>query len=136
MFKGWYTDSKFKTKITSIKKNSTKNYTLYAKWEKVKKPSAPTLKSVSNTKNKKMKVTLKSSVSGAKGYEITYATNKKFSKNKGTATISKASTLTKTISKLTKGKTYYVKVRAYKTDSAGNKIYGKYSNTISIKIKK
>lgn len=136
VFKGWYTDSKFKTKITSIKKNSTKNYTLYAKWEKVKKPSAPTLKSVSNTKSKKMKVTLKSSVSGAKGYEITYATNKKFSKNKGTATISKASTLTKTISKLTKGKTYYVKVRAYKTDSAGNKIYGKYSNTISIKIKK
>jgi len=136
VFKGWYTDSKFKTKITSIKKNSSKNYTLYAKWEKVKKPSNPTLKSVTNTKNLKMKVALKSSVSNAKGYEITYATNKKFTKNKDTATISKATTLTKTISKLTKGKTYYVKVRAYTTDSAGNKVYGKYSNTISIKIKK
>lgn len=136
VFKGWYTDSKFKTKISSIKKNSTKNYTLYAKWEKVKKPSAPTLKSVTNTKNQKMKIALKSSVSNAKGYEITYATNKKFTKNKDTATISKGSTLTKTISKLTKGKTYYVKVRAYTTDSAGNKVYGKYSNTISIKIKK
>lgn len=135
-FKGWYTDSKFKTKITSIKKNSNKNHTLYAKWEKVTKPLAPTLKSVSNIKNKKMKIALKTSVSGAKGYEITYATNKKFTKNKNTATISKASTLTKTISKLTKNKTYYVKVRAYTTDSAGNKIYGKYSNTISIKIKK
>lgn len=136
VFKGWYTDSKFKTKITSIKKNSTKSYTLYAKWEKATKPSAPTLKSVTNTKNLKMKIALKSSVSDAKGYEITYATNKKFTKNKDTATIKKATTLTKTISKLTKGKTYYVKVRAYTIDSAGNKIYGKYSNTISIKIKK
>lgn len=33
-FKGWYTDSKFKNKVTSIPKGSTGNKTLYAKWGK------------------------------------------------------------------------------------------------------
>ncbi len=32
IFKGWYTDKKFKKKITSIKKGSTGNKTIYAKW--------------------------------------------------------------------------------------------------------
>lgn len=31
-FLGWYKDSKFKTKITVIKKGNTKNLSLYAKW--------------------------------------------------------------------------------------------------------
>ncbi len=31
-FGGWYSDSKYKTKVTSIKKGSTGNKTLYAKW--------------------------------------------------------------------------------------------------------
>lgn len=31
-FKGWYSDSKFKTKVSEIKKGSTGNKTLYAKW--------------------------------------------------------------------------------------------------------
>jgi len=33
-FKGWYKDSKFKKKVTKIKKGSTGNITLYAKWQK------------------------------------------------------------------------------------------------------
>ncbi len=35
-FKGWYTDSKFKTKITTIPAKNNKAMTLYAKWEKKK----------------------------------------------------------------------------------------------------
>ena len=34
-FKGWYADAEFKTKVTAIKKGSTGNKTLYAKWEKI-----------------------------------------------------------------------------------------------------
>ena len=34
-FVGWYTDSKFKNKVTKIKKGSTGKITLYAKWKKV-----------------------------------------------------------------------------------------------------
>ncbi len=33
-FKGWYSDSAYKNKITQIKKGSTGNKTLYAKWSK------------------------------------------------------------------------------------------------------
>ena len=33
-FKGWYSDSKYKTRVTQIKKGSTGNKTLYAKWSK------------------------------------------------------------------------------------------------------
>ena len=33
-FKGWYSDSKYKTKVTKIAKGSTGNKTLYAKWAK------------------------------------------------------------------------------------------------------
>ena len=33
-FKGWYNDSKFKTKVTKIPKGSKKDKTLYAKWKK------------------------------------------------------------------------------------------------------
>ena len=33
-FKGWYSDSKFKKKVTKIAKGSTGNKTLYAKWAK------------------------------------------------------------------------------------------------------
>ena len=72
-FKGWYTDSKYTKKITTIAKNSKKNITVYAKWEKVV---------VKKGAVKKVTVT-------------------------GTS---------KTLSKLSKGKNYYVKVRAYRSE--------------------
>ena len=34
-----------------------------------------------------------------------------------------------------KGKTYYVKVRAFKKDSIGNSIFGEYSNSKRLKVK-
>lgn len=34
-FAGWYTSSKYKVKVTSIKKGSTGNKVLYARWKKV-----------------------------------------------------------------------------------------------------
>ena len=69
-------------------------------------------------------------ISGAKGYQITYSTNSKF---KGSSSPNTTS-VKKTISKLKKGKTYYVKVRAYKLDSQKNKIYGKYSKVAKVKV--
>ena len=92
-FKGWYTDSKYTKKITTIAKNSKKNITVYAKWEKVV---------VKKGAVKKVTVT-------------------------GTS---------KTLSKLSKGKTYYVKVRAYKKDSTGAKVYGSFSSVKKVKISK
>ncbi len=61
-------------------------------------------------------------VSGVTGYEVQYSTSKKFSKKTTkTVTIKKAKTKKTTIKKLTKGKKYYVRVRAYQ--KIGSKTY-------------
>lgn len=66
------------------------------------------------------------------GYQIVCATDKKFSKNVVKTTVSGKS-LSKTVTSLKKGKTYYVKVRAYKTVN-GKKLYGLYSSVKSQKV--
>ena len=72
--------------------------------------------------------------SKATGYEI-YRATKKNGKYKKIRTIKKASAATFTDSKVKKGKTYYYKVRAYKTVK-GNKANGKFSAVRKVKIKK
>ena len=126
-FVGWYSDSKYKTKVTSI---SSGNKTLYAKWNKIKvdKAKAPTLTNVATRKLKISYTTTK----GANRYQIQYATNSKFSGVTSKTTTAKSYT----ISSLTKGKRYYVRVRAYIVDSTGNKVYGSWSSSKNIKISK
>ena len=128
-FKGWYTKKSGGTKVTASTK-VTQNQTLYAQWKKVSKPKKVSRLSVKSAKTKQMTVKYKK-VSGAEGYEITYSTSKKFKKAKKT-TATKTNT---TITKLSKKKTYYVKVRAYKVDSAGKKVYGTYSKVAKVKTK-
>ena len=85
---------------------------------------------VKNNSKQKAKINWKK-VSQTSGYEIQYATNKSMKKAK-TVTVKKTS---KVLSKLKKNKTYYVRVRAYKTVS-GSKFYGSYSGKKSVKIKR
>lgn len=122
---------KFTERIKTISKSSKKNLTLYAKWQKVtvKKSAIKKMKAVSG---RKAKVTVQK-VEGAAGYQIVYSTDKQFKKNVKKVTISGTS---KTLGKLAKGKTYYVKVRAYKKDSTGAKVYGSFSSAKKIKISK
>lgn len=128
-FAGWYTDSKltkawdFNTKIKSGK-------TLYAKWKKISLKQA-VISKVQNVSGKKIKVTVKK-VSGADGYQIQYSTKSNM-KSAKTVTSSKK---TKTISKLSKGKKYYVRVKAYKKDSTGKKVAGKWSKVKKVKVSK
>lgn len=72
-------------------------------------------------------------VEGAKGYRIVYSTDKKFKKNVESVWSKKTGA---TIKGLEKGKTYYVKVCAYKVDSQKNKVFGSYSSVKKVKIKK
>ena len=131
IFAGWYTDSKFKKKITAIESNAKCDYTLYAKWTKVKVAKV-SITSAKNSKSKQILLKYKK-VSGVKGYEISYSMDKKFKK----AVTKKNTTKTSyTIKKLKKGKTYYVRIRAYKVDSTGGKVYGKYSSVKKVKINK
>ncbi len=67
------------------------------------------------------------------GYEIQYSTSKSFSKAT-TKTISKNSTTKYTIKSLSAKKTYYVRVRTYKTVN-GKKYYSGWSTVKSVKTK-
>ena len=89
------------------------------------KPKKTKIKSVKGKKNG-FKITWKK-VSGVKGYQIKYSTNKYFfesltrSKN-----VKKAKTTSATVKDLRKGKTYFVKVRTYKIVK-GKKVYSNWS---------
>ena len=73
------------------------------------------------------------------GYEIECALKKNFKSGKKSMTVKKASKTSATVTKLKKGKRYYVRVRAYKQVKVGKKtqkIRGSWSNVkLSSKIK-
>ncbi|MCD8077090.1 MAG: metallophosphoesterase [Lachnospiraceae bacterium] len=89
--------------------------------------------SVKSTKTKQIKITWTKDTK-ASGYQIVYATNKSFTKNVTKVLVKSNTTTSKTIKNLTKGKKYYVKVRAYKTIS-GKRTYGSYSSVKSVTCK-
>ena len=81
-------------------------------------------------KKKKLKVSWKK-VSGATGYEVKAARNRKFTKGKKTVTVKKNKV---TIKNLKPKKKYFVKVRAYKLAN-GRKYYGKWSKVVKKKVR-
>lgn len=72
-------------------------------------------------------------LTGVSGYEVQYASNKKFTKGKKSVTVSKASFTKK---KLKRGSKFFVRVRAYNEGSDKKKVYGTWSTTKNVKIKK
>ena len=90
-------------------------------------PKAPTSLKLTAA-SKAMKVSYGKST-GASGYEIAYST----SKTSGFKTVS-LTAASKSITKLTSKKTYYVKVRAYKTVGK-TKYYSAYTAVKSVKVK-
>ena len=131
-FVGWYTAKENGTKIT-IDSTVDADTTIYAHWDKVKKPAKVKKPTVKNSAKKAITVSFKR-VKGADGYQISYSTSKKFAK--GTVKKVTSTQVSTTIKKLKKGKTYYVKVCAYKKDSAGGKVCGANSPAATVKIKK
>ena len=93
-------------------------------------PKATALKKLRAVNGKKMTVSWKK-VKNIDGYQLQYSTSSKFKTYK-TKKI-KAGTLTKTISKLKKGKTYYVRIRTYKKES-GKTYYSTWSKAGKVKI--
>lgn len=112
-----------------------KYYSKYSKRRSVStSPKTPTITSVKYKSKGKMTVKWKS-VSGVSGYIIQYSTSSKFAKKNTCLTaVSGASTTSKDIGGLA-GKTYYVKVYAYKSYN-GVKYASKASATKSTKITK
>lgn len=96
-------------------------------------PQKAVLSKVKAKGNGKAAITIKKNAI-ASGYQIQYATDRNFTKNKKTKTLTKASNTKCSLSGLKKGKTYYFRVRSYKTVSK-IKYYGAYSSVKKVKVK-
>ncbi|WP_294823593.1 GH25 family lysozyme [uncultured Eubacterium sp.] len=92
----------------------------------------PKLNSAKSTSKKKIKASW-SKVSGASGYQVMWSTYKNFSKNYKTKSV-KAKYSSKTVTTAQSKKTYYARVRAYKTIN-GKKVYSPWSSTKKVKTK-
>ena len=96
--------------------------------------------SVSKVKaaKKGFKVTWKKQATQTTGYQVQYSTSSKFKKAK-TVTIGKNKTTSKSVSKLSAKKKYYVRVRTYKTVKVNGKnvkLYSGWSKAKSVTTKK
>ncbi len=120
----------------TVKAAATKNYKATSKKLKVTvTPKKATLSTVSSKKAGQLSIKWKKD-SKASGYMIQYSTSKKFTKKTTkTQTIKSNKTTSYTKKKLAKGKTYYVRVCAYKKVNKKN-ICGAYSAVKKVKIKK
>ena len=84
---------------------------------------------------KKLTVSITKKTAQTTGYEVQYSTSSKFTtKTTKTKTITKNTTTKTTITKLTAKKTYYVRVRTYKTVN-GKKYYSAWSAAKKAKTK-
>ena len=86
-------------------------------------------------KSKGFTVKWKKQTAQTTGYQLQYATNKDFTKNKKTVTISNNKTTSKAVKKLKAEKKYYVRIRTYKTVN-GKKYYSGWSKTQTVKTNK
>ena len=96
-------------------------------------PKKATVKKTASSKKGQLTVTCVKDTK-ASGYQVMVAYNSKFTKGKKTVLLTKNTKVTTTIKNLKSKKTYYVKVRSYKTIS-GKKYYGSYSKVKTIKVK-
>lgn len=103
----------------------TASFTIVPKGTKLKKLT---------TKSKSITVTWTAQKTQTSGYEIQYSTNKNFKSGSKTVTVKSNKTTKTTIKKLTKGKTYYVRIRTFKTVNK-KKVYSAWSAKKSIKVK-
>ena len=120
---------KYTVKVTGITEKGytgtiSKTYTIFPKGTSISSVKAQT---------KGFTVIWKKQASQTKGYQIQYSTSSKFSGAK-TVTITKNTTVKKAVSKLSRKKKYYVRVRTYM--SAGSaKYYSAWSGAKSVKTK-
>lgn len=109
-------------------KSSLGSYTLQLKTSDLK---ATHIKSLVSSKAKNVRVKWKK-ISGASGYQIQFATNRKFTKNKKSYSTTNTSY---TMRKLKSKKTYNVRIRAYTLADNNKKCYSAWSKIKKIKVK-
>lgn len=126
-FEGWYLEGSFKHRVYYVEPNGETSVTYYAKWKIVTVAKAKIV-SAKRLKNKKIRVKV-GNCSGVDGYEYVYSLTPTMAKKSLVRSVKNPKDLTK----LKKKAKYYIKVRCYKYDSWGRKIYGSYSKVVKCK---
>lgn len=126
--------------IAFVPHNTIEESRIYNTFKK-KKPTIKSLKVVKKKGKRYLNIQIRQAVKrGAgseRGYQIKYATDRRFKRSKTiSVTRVKKGTVTKKQWKVSKNKTYYVKVRAYMKTRLGKNVYSKYSTTKKIHIRK
>jgi uncharacterized protein YkwD len=122
-YNGWdYWVQEFGNPVLNAKATTANDSETTVKVSFVPGKSTPSKVSLTLTWNRDKKAT---------GYQLQYATDKKFKKNKKTVKIKKNKTTKHTIKNLKSGTTYYVRIRSYKK----SKKKTKYSKWVTQKIK-
>lgn len=123
-----------KYRIAITPKSDSGNKTSVAVFARVEKKfaTAPGKVAIKKPVTAKKAITVKWSKKKGTGYQVQIAKDRKFKKSLKTYKVGKAYT-SKKISKLKKGTTYYVRVRAYNVN--GNTAYGAWSSVKKIKCK-
>ncbi|MCC8129407.1 MAG: fibronectin type III domain-containing protein, partial [Clostridiales bacterium] len=107
------------------------SYSSYVTSMTIVRLATPTLSSVASNASGKMTVKW-TAVSGVTGYLVQYSTSSSFS-SCTTVKVTGATSTGKTITGLTAGTTYYVRIRTYKTVS-GTNYYSGWSRKKSVAI--
>ena len=132
-----YTDSTAENRVTyqyTVRAYVGSNLSAYhAAGLVLRRVKTPEIKSVKNSGRGKLTASW-SRVGYVSGYQIEYARKSDFSNSK-LITIAENDTVSYKIGGLTKGKNYYVRVRAYKTQK-GNRINSSWSTRKRVTIKK
>lgn len=148
VMKGWGSSSDYTTSYSNKNSKSVGTYSLTVKAKKVgygsqklKYKIIPKGTSFSGLNGDKRAITVKWKKQSAKmstsritGYQIQLATNSKFTKGKKLVTVKGYSKVSKKVIGLKAKKTYYVRIRTYKTVN-GTKYYSKWSAKKSVKTK-
>lgn len=124
--------------VTPVVHPTVEDIKAYNKFKK-RKPVIKSLKQSKKKSKRYLNIQIKKLSNTGKypetGYQIRYATDKKFKKAKSiTITRNKKKSITSKKWKVKK-KTYYVKIRAYMNTKTGKKIYSKFSKVKKIKVK-
>ena len=133
-----YADTKANTNGTKytykiVAKGTTGDSTL-SKSVAVYRVARPAISSATNSAASKMTVKWGKNAK-ANGYQIQYSLSKTFASGNKAVTVTSASTASRVIGSLTKGKTYYVRIRTYKTVGS-TKYWSEWSASKSVKISK
>lgn len=132
--KGVINGSEHEYTVVAYASDGSKGYKYSSKM--IMRLGKPSLSSASNVTSGSVLLKWKAN-SSARGYQIQYSTNKSMKSNVETVTIHSYKTVSKKISRLSKGKTYYFRIRSYGVkDYDEKKSYSAWSGKKAVKIVK